>query len=56
MNEQGESAVSDLISQMVSDSGQTEDHLDKLNDTKLDAVARLNKACLLCVDSKRPAR
>jgi len=33
--------VSDLISQMVSDSGQTEDHLDKLNDTKLDAVSRL---------------
>ena len=33
--------MSDLISQMVSDSGQTEDHLDKLNDTKLDAVARL---------------
>ena len=41
MNEQGESAVSDLISQMMSDSGQTEDQLDKLNDTKLDAVARL---------------
>ena len=33
--------MSDLISQMMSDSGQTEDQLDKLNDTKLDAVARL---------------
>ena len=41
MNEQGESAVSDLISQMMSDSGQAEDQLDKLNDNKLDAVARL---------------
>jgi len=35
--------MSDLLSQMVSDSGQTEDQLDKLNDTKLDAVARLAK-------------
>ena len=33
--------MSDLLSQMMSDSGQSEDHLDKLNDNKLDAVSRL---------------
>ena len=33
--------MSDLINQMVSDSGQTQDQLDKLDDRKLDAVARL---------------
>jgi len=33
--------MSDLLSQMMSDSGQSEDQLDKLNDNKLDAVSRL---------------
>tara|TARA_R110002072_G_scaffold160603_1_gene311838 strand:- start:301 stop:876 length:576 start_codon:yes stop_codon:yes gene_type:complete len=33
--------MNDLLSQMMSDSGQTKDQLDKLDDNKLDAVSRL---------------
>jgi|TARA_R110002020_G_scaffold154730_4_gene335402 hypothetical protein len=33
--------MSDLLSQMASDSGQSTDQLDKLEDSKLDAVAKL---------------
>ena len=33
--------MSDLLSQMMTDSGSSEDQLDKLDDSKLDAVSRL---------------
>jgi len=43
--------MSDLISQMMSDSGQSEDQLDKLDDSKLDAVSRLARQAAVHSDN-----
>ena len=43
--------MSVLISQMMSDSGQSEDQLDKLDDSKLDAVSRLARQAAVHSDN-----